>query len=171
MEVCKVCAAITNNYKIAKLALEVERGKVLKKEFANALGVDTTTIGYHFKNCKLDPKDFSTPPKRTGDQFADDLLELEALLPVLIKRVKNWLATPIDYERINIEKAISSLIREGRGLAKDLALIKGQIQAPALVQVKQLNIQYNQLQNVILGELCPVCQQKILELLEAEIVG
>jgi hypothetical protein len=152
-----------DNPRVAKLAIGVSKGKVLKKEFAGVINVDTTTVGYHFKNCKLDPTPFARPRERTDDQFAEDLKDLEALLPTLILRVKTWLSIPVDHERTGSEKAISTLIREGRGLAKDLALLKGQLQTPAMVKVNQLNIQYNQLQNIILGELCDHCQRQILK--------
>jgi len=152
-----------SNPRVAKLAIGVSKGKYLKKEFAGAINVDLSTVTYHFKNCTLDPTPFARDRERTDDQFAEDLKNLEALLPTLILRIKDWLATPIDLERPGAEKAIATLFREGRGLAKDLALLKGQLQTPAMLKVNQLNIQYNQLQNVILGELCTNCQRSILK--------
>lgn len=95
------------------------------------------------------------------DMFMDKLLKL-------LKRLDNWMKYLENHatDRETITLGLK-LVKETRETMKDLAEFQGRLdrRGNVNVQIDTLNMQYNQLQNVILKGLCPECQETVIKLL------
>lgn len=59
-------------------------------------------------------------------------------------------------------------IHQFRGAIRDLAELEGKLQKAPLIQLTQLNIQFEKLTTFIISQLCPECQKKVMQYLEEE---
>ena len=122
-----------------------------------------------FKMTPLEVQDHCTNHEIKVDEeegvYASNDFYMDRMLK-MIKRLDNWMkyleSHATDRESITLGL---KLIRETRETVKDLAEFQGRLdrRGNVNVQIETLNAQYNELQQVILTELCPACQEMVIK--------
>jgi hypothetical protein len=96
----------------------------------------------------------------------DGLSMITEVTQKLYDRTMAALDTEFDPE---IEAAVKSVASELRNYIKDMAILKGELCNVPVVNMQLVNIQFNQLKQMVLSDLCPICRAKILTKLNGEV--
>jgi len=64
-------------------------------------------------------------------------------------------------------RMMTACIREARELCKDIAMLQGRLQSMTVIQLTQLNVQFERLTQFLVSEVCERCQKKVLLFLES----
>jgi hypothetical protein len=101
---------------------------------------------------------------QSNDFYMDRMLKM-------IKRLDSWMKY-LESHATDRESIVLGLklIKETRETVKDLAEFQGRLdrRGNVNIQIETLNAQYNQLQTVIMQELCPQCQETVIKLLSTQ---
>jgi len=149
---CAVCNHPKANEILAKLYDE----KITLEDAARELGVSPKTLWRHLK--------YHVTDSDVVDREIDPLKLLEELTLLLKERLDALKGTK---KGVYVhERMIAMLVREIRETLMDIEKLSGRLQAAPLIQLQQINVQYEKLLAFITTELCEECRKKVIRFLE-----
>jgi len=149
---CAVC----NHPKADEILAKLLDERITMEDAARELGVSTKTLWRHLKYHVTDADVYK------GD--IDPLKLLEELALLLKERLDALKGTK---KGVYVhERMIAMLVREIRETLMDLERLSGRLKAAPLIQLQQINIQYEKLLAFITTELCEECRKKVIRYLE-----
>lgn len=161
---CKLCDAGEMSNKWIKDMLV---GKKSPQTVANQFGVTVEEVmdhAYNHEQCEVG----NEMDALTFEQFLDTM-------KMQLNKINNWFKIVIDTDEPTTENVAMAvkLIKEIRDTLRVIAEIEGKLAAKGdttqiTVQIAAVQKNYKQLTNLILKEVCPACQEKLILKMEAE---
>jgi len=157
----------------AELEEKYYRKEMTQSEIAMHLGVSEQQVSEHFR--------FHIPNQVAGalvrdgtiiEELKDLVIDKLGILKGKITKLNSLVDTAIssleaDGENMDPSKVLSlkSLASELRNYIKDTALLEGELRSAPLLQLQQVNVEFNQIKSVVLNSLPPEYQLKVAEAL------
>ena len=148
---CKVC----NHSRIGEIEGLIRADKLTIQDASRELGCSYQEAWKHFNKCLTAPGD--------ADEFEGHLLLLKELVRKLKARVDDLDETPTTIVSV---KMLTSLVKELRGLIRDLGALEGRLQSGALIQLTSITVKYEKLASVMFSNLCDECRSGLIVELE-----
>jgi len=148
---CKVC----KHPRVAEIEGLVRAGKLTIQDASRELDCSYQEAWGHFNRCLKEPGNV--------DEFEEHLVLLRELVIKLKRRVDDLDDTPTTVISV---KMLTSLVKELRGLVRDLGALEGRLQSGALIQLTSVTVKYEKLASVMFSNLCDDCRTNLIEELE-----
>ena len=133
-------------------------GQITLADAAKYADVDEPMFWHHI-NRHLDDEDTTTEflTKEGRVRILDQCLQR------LYQKVKEQFIMPNDPTTV---KSLTALTHQLRGLARDMAVLEGDVKLGTEVRLQEINIQMSTFQSWLLENLCPVCKARFVQHLE-----
>jgi len=151
-QICKKPEAPLVMRKVALGQLDVVMASRLLKTTVDA-------IRYHLKTCMKKVEEPEREP--ITDDYAK---ELHKLFKKLRRKVDDIVIMPISPSNI---KMLTETVKEIRNLCTDIATLQGRLQSTTIIQLTQLNLQFEKMTQFFLTQACPECRKKMIQFLES----
>lgn len=132
------------------------------EEGAKELGVSKSLLWRHIRFHETTDADVLR-------QKIDSLEILAEIADLLRQRLQEVKSLPTG-TLVN-EKIVETVTRNLRQTVMDIEQLAGRLRSAPLIQLQQVYINYERVLAVVLKDLCPVCQAKVLQTLEATSSG
>ena len=148
---CKLC----KHPRISEVEGLVRAGKLDIRAASRELDASYQETWKHFKECATAPED--------EKEFEEYLDIMRNLVVRLNERVKDLEDTPTSLVSV---KMLTSLVKEIRGLIRDLGALEGRLRSSPLVQLTNITVKYEKLTSIMFSSLCDTCRLKLAKQLE-----
>lgn len=160
--VCPLCERADRK----ELEEAIISGNLTKTAVANSVGMSVEEVYEHMKT-HLTPGKINRHSRQIEaglddkynkyDILFNNLVDLNSLFGTMVQQA---VANPDSVQITRLTKLASEI----RQSISDLARLRGEMASETQITI----IQYNQLKNVVMSNLCPECRRKVVESLESE---
>lgn len=148
---CKLC----RHPRIAEIEALHRAGKITIEDASRELSASYQETWAHFNRCLA--------PLADEDAFEVYLNLMRELVNKLKDRVDDLDETPTTIVSV---KMLTALVKELRGLIRDLGALEGRIQSGAIIQLNQVSDKYQKLTGIMFSGLCESCRAQMIAELE-----
>lgn len=150
---CKVCEH-PNHETLERLFL---LGEVQLPEAAKQLGVDIPEFWHHIRTHL---EEAEKEPKFNRDER---IRIMDKCLYYVYKKARALFNSPNEPD---VVRSLTSLVQQLRGLARDVAILEGDVKLGTEINLQQVNIRIGEMQTWMVANACMSCKKKFVEHLE-----
>lgn len=150
---CKICSH-PERETVERLFL---LGEMQLPEAAKQLGVDVPDFWHHIRSHL---EEAEKEPKFTKDER---IRIMDKCLYYIYKKARVLFDSPNEPE---VVRSLTALVQQLRGLARDVALLEGDVKLGTEINLQQVNIRIGDIQTWMIANACLDCKKKFVEHLE-----
>jgi len=149
--VCKLC----KHPRIGEIEGLVKAGRLDIADASRELDAHYQETWKHFNEC--------IKPPTEEKEFQEYLSILRELVMKLKHRIDDIEDVPTNLLSV---KMLTSLIKELRGVVRDLGTLEGRLQSGTLIQLTNITVRYEKLTSLMFSNLCDNCRMSLIQELE-----
>jgi hypothetical protein len=152
MPECSVC----KHPKAPEVVAKVKAGTLTIEDAAKELGVSYPLMWRHLRYHEV-----------TDQQVLSGDIDTFGLLKELVTVLKRWLDEAKQLSpTVGNARILDVVVRNMRQTLMDIETLTGRLRTAPLIQLQQVNIQYEKLTAFLLTQTCPECRKKTAEFLQ-----
>lgn len=159
-ESCPVCKHASRE----SLEMQVLLGQVSFQDAAEKLDTDLPALWHHMKY-HLDDKEEEALSEASYTR-EQRIKILDKCLNQLYKKARMLFLLPPESQTI---KSLTILVQQLRGLARDVAILEGDVEIGTKVTIQQLNVEMTKIQSWLVEHLCYNCKKLFVGHMEEEL--